>query len=149
MQELAIREDIMWTKSYSKTVEGLSAARVWKVWTDVNQWHTWQDDIDYAMLDGPFGKGNVVRFKPKGGPMIKLELTEVKANSFFVDLTRFPLAKMYDVHELIDHGAALEIKSTIRMEGPLSFLWRKLVGENVAAGLEKQTERLIEKTKNG
>jgi hypothetical protein len=139
----------MWCKSYSKTVEGLSANQVWKVWTDVNQWHTWQDDIEYANLDGEFIEGNVFLFKPKGGPNIKIELTEVESNSIFVDLTRFPLARMYDSHELIEHGDKLEIKTTIRIEGPLSFLWRKLVAENVANGMKEQTERLIEKAKNG
>ena len=91
----------------------------------------------------------MIHFKPKGGPNIRLELTEVKPNYSFVDLTRFPLARMFDLHELLDHGDKLEIKSTIRIEGPLSFLWRKLVAENVAKGLKEQTERLIEKAKNG
>jgi hydroxyacylglutathione hydrolase len=40
----------------------------------------------------------------QGRPNIKLELTEVKPNSVFVDLVRFPLARMFDFHELIDHG---------------------------------------------
>ena len=139
----------MWTKIYSKTVENLNAAEVWTVWTDVNQWHTWQDDIEFAKLNGEFRKGGLIHFKPKGGPNIKLELTEVKPNSVFVELTRFPLARMFDSHEIIDHGENLEIKSTIRIEGPLSFVWRKLVAENVAEGLEEQTDRLIEKVKNG
>ena len=139
----------MWTKSYSKTVEKLTAAQVWAVWTDVNQWHQWQDDIEYAKLDGEFEKGSVILFKPKGGPKIKLEVTAVEPDSVFVDLTRFPLARMFDSHELIDHGDKLEIKSTIRIEGPLSFLWKKIVAENVANGLEAQTERLIEKVRNG
>lgn len=139
----------MWTKSYSKMVENLSALEIWNVWADVNQWQTWQDDIEYAQLDGHFKKGNVIHFKPKGGANIELELVEVKPNALFIDLTRFPMAKMYDVHELIDHGNRLEIKSTIRIEGPLSFLWRKLVAENVANGMEEQTDRLIEKVNNG
>jgi hypothetical protein len=134
----------MWSKSYSKTVKGLKARQVWKVWADVNQWHTWQDDIEFAELDGDFKKGNVIRFRPKGGPNISLELTKVDSNSVFVDLTRFPLAKMYDSHELIDHGDAVEIRTTISIGGPLSFLWRKLVAEKVANGMKGQTETLIE-----
>lgn len=138
----------MWTKSFRKTVERLPPAQVWKVWADVNQWHTWQDDIEYAKLDGEFKKGNVICFKPKGAPEIKIELTEVKPGSAFVDLTRFPLARMYDLHELVPHGDKLEIKSTIRIEGPLSFLWRKLVAENVVNGMKAQTDKLIERARN-
>ncbi len=138
----------MWSKSYSKRVKGLDAGQIWKVWTDINQWHKWQDDIEYAKLDGEFQKGSIFLFKPKGGPKIKIELTEVKENSVFVDLTRFPLARMYDSHEIIDHGDELEIKTTIRIAGPLSFLWRKVVAEDVANGMEEQTEKLIERVRN-
>ena len=139
----------MWTKSYSKKVKGLSKKRVWEVWTDVNQWHSWQDDIEYAKLDAAFEKGGVIHFKPKGGAKFRLDLTEVVPGSVFVDRTNFPLAKMFDEHELIASGDELEIKSTIRVEGPLSFLWRKLVAEDVANGLEQQTDKLIERVKNG
>ena len=138
----------MWTKSYSKTINDLKASQVWKVWADVNQWHKWQDDIEYAKLDGEFKTGNIFQFKPKGGPKINIELTKVEPNSVFIDVTRFPLAKMYDSHELINHGDKLEIKTTISVSGPLSFLWRKLVAENVANGMQEQTERLIKEARN-
>ncbi|MEO8134663.1 MAG: SRPBCC family protein [Betaproteobacteria bacterium] len=138
----------MWSKSYSTTVRDLKADQVWSVWTDINQWHTWQDDIEYAKLDGHFETGNVFRFRPKGGPNINIELTKVEPQSLFVDLTRFPLARMYGSHELIDHGDRLEIKTTISIEGPLSFVWRKIVAENVANEMKEQTERLIEKTRS-
>jgi hypothetical protein len=135
----------MWTQSYSQTVKDLSAERVWNVWTDVNQWHTWQDDVEYARLDGEFESGKKFAFRPKGGPNVELELTDVRKNSVFVDVTRFPFARMIDSHELIERGDELEIKSTITMQGPLAFLWRKLVGEGVASGLPEQTRRLIER----
>ncbi len=138
----------MWSKSYSKRVKGIDAEQIWKVWTDINQWQKWQDDIEYAKLDEEFQKGSIFSFKPKGGQKIKIELTEVKTNSIFVDLIRFPLAKMYDSHEIIDHGDELEIKTTIRIEGVLSLLWRKIVAEDVANGMEEQTEKLIERVRN-
>jgi hypothetical protein len=142
-------DQTMWQKSYSKRIKGLDAGQVWKVWTDVDQWHTWQDDIQYARLEGAFTTGNRIRFKPKGGPRFNLELTRVEAEAVFVDLTQFPLAKMYDSHELIKHGDELEIKTTITVSGPLSLVWRKLVAENVAKGMSEQTDRLIEKVRNG
>ena len=72
----------------------------------------------------------------------------MKPGAVFVDVTRFPLARMIDSHELIEHGDELEIKSTITLEGPLAFLWRKLVGEGVAKGLPEQTRRLIERVQH-
>ena len=138
----------MWSKSYSKTVKGLKADQVWKVWTDINQWHTWQSDIEYAKLEGEFKVGNTFLLKPKGGPRVNIEITRVEKNKVFVDLTRFPLAKMYGSHEFIIHGDELEIRTTMSIDGLLSFLWRKLVAEDVASGMKKQTENLIEKARN-
>lgn len=139
---------LMWSKSYSKTVKGLKADQVWKVWTDINQWHTWQSDIEYAKLEGEFKVGNTFLLKPKGGPRVNIEITRVEKNKVFVDLTRFPLAKMYGSHEFIIHGDELEIRTTMSIDGLLSFLWRKLVAEDVASGMKKQTENLIEKARN-
>jgi hypothetical protein len=133
----------MWTQSYSKTVKDLSAAQVWKVWSDVDRWHLWQDDIEYARMNGPFESGGSFKFKPKGGPDLTLELSEVRPNALFVDITRFPLARMVDSHELIERDGGLEIRTTIRMEGPLAFLWRKIVGEDVVKSLPAQTDNLI------
>lgn len=92
-----------------------------------------------------FKAGNSFRFKPKGGPTFNIELTKVEENTLFIDLTKFPLAKMYDSHELYERGDELEIRTTISIEGPLSFIWRKIVVENIANGMKEQTERLIDR----
>lgn len=138
----------MWSKTYSKKVTGLRADQVWKVWTDLNQWHTWQSDIEYAKLEGEFKVGNTFFLKPKGSPKVKIEIIKVESNRQFTDLTRFPGARMYGSHEFLVHGDELEIKTTMSIEGPLSFLWRKIVAEDVANGMMEQTDNLIEKAKN-
>lgn len=134
----------MWSTTYSHRASGVSGQRVWQVWTDVEKWPSWQDDVEYARLEGAFEKGTVIRFKPKRGPRVRLELTEVQPPSRFVDVTRFPLARMVDVHELIEKDAELEIRNTLTIEGPLAHIWRKLVGEGVAKSLPEQTNRLVE-----
>lgn len=139
----------MWSKSYSKRVSGLSAEKVWAIWTDVNQWHTWQPDIEQATIDGDFKVGNTFMLKPKSGPRVKIEIIHAEPLKQFTDLTRFPGAKMYGAHEFISHGNELEIKTTMSIEGPLSFLWRKLVAEDVANGMAEQTDSLIRKVQNG
>ena len=138
----------MWNKTHSKKVRGLTAEQVWKVWTDVNQWHTWQGDLAFAKLEGEFKAGNSFTLKPKGGPRVNIELMTVEPNRKFIDLTRFPGARMYGSHEFIIDGDELEIRTTMSIEGMLSFLWRKLVAEGVANGMKEQTDNLIEKALN-
>jgi len=138
----------MWTRKHSMSFENLTPAQVWKVWSDVNQWHVWQEDIEYARLKGAFATGQIFKFRPKGGPELDIELTEVKPLAGYADLTRFPLAKMHDAHEIVDHGDRVEIKNTLTVSGPLGFLWRKLVAEGVAGSIEDQTRRMVERARN-
>jgi len=139
----------MWSKSYSKKVSGLKVEQLWNTWTNVNQWHTWQNDIELAKLDGEFKVGNTFMLKPKGGPRINIEIIRAEPCKNFTDLTRFPGAKMYGSHEFIELENELEIKTTMSIEGPLSFFWRKIVAEGVANGMAVQTESLINAVKNG
>lgn len=137
----------MWSKTYSKKVTGLKLEDIWAIWEDINSWHEWHDDIEYAKLSGAFTVGNKFILKPKNGPKVNIELIEVTPYNKFVDLTRFPLAKMYGIHEFIQNGNEIEIKTTMQVTGLLSFIWRKLVAENVANSEEKQTNSLINRVK--
>ena len=137
----------MWSKTYSKKVTGLKLEGIWAIWADINNWHEWHDDIEYAKLSGKFDSGNKFILKPKNGPKVSIELIEVNPYSKFVDLTRFPLAKMYGIHEFIQNGNEIEIKTTMKVTGLLSFIWRKLVAEKVANGEEEQTNGLIKRAK--
>jgi len=135
----------MWSKSYSTVVQGITAEQAWAVWIDVNQWASWQSDVEYAKLDTEFKNGATIEFKPKGGPRFKNQLMDVEAPVRFTDLARFPLAKMYITHEMIELGNDLQIKATVMITGPLSFLWRKVVVEGIAEGFAGETMRFIEK----
>jgi len=138
-----------WSQSYSQRVQGVSADEVWRVWSDVNNWNDWQTDIEYAKLDGKFISGSRFLLKPKGSQEVPITLIKVIKNKVFIDKTQFPGATMFGTHEFIQHKDALEIKTTIRVEGFLGFLWRKIVAEGVANGMKEQTNNLVNRVKNG
>lgn len=131
------------TYTYSKKCSDLTSAQVWKSWVDVANWDKWLDDIDHAILEGPMQANKFIDFRPKGGPNLKLEITECIENQTWTDVTRFPLAKMYDRHDVIATDDGVEIKSTLILSGPLAFLWNMLVVKGIAASLEKQTDALV------
>ena len=138
----------MWQKIHSMSFTDVRPVQVWKVWSDVNQWHAWQPDIEYARLEGEFATGKTFRFRPKGGPELGIELTEVRPLIGYADLTRFPGARILDAHEILDHGDRIEIRNTLTVTGPLGLLWRKLVAEGVAASIEGQTRNMIERARH-
>jgi hypothetical protein len=137
----------MWQYTHELVVSGLAKEQIWKVWADINHWHEWDNDIEYAKISEPFQKSSCFELKPKRGPKVRIEIAECDHLQGFTDLARFPLAKMYSIHEVQDTPNGLRVVHTIRVTGPLYWLWRKLVAQGIADGIPGQTSRLIEVAK--
>ena len=133
----------MWTKSYSIVTKSVTKEQMWKLFADVNNWHTWDNGIEFAKLEGKFEKGNYFALRPKGGPNVKVELLETIENKSFLDVTKFPLAKMYDNHVFEEIKDELKITNTISMKGILGFLWVKLVAQKIADALPNDMQEQI------
>lgn len=137
----------MWKKTYSKTFEGIKREDVWRIWTDVNNWTTWHDDLDYCKLEGDFVVGNHFMLKPQGTNPVKIVLTEINEGYSFTDCTSFFGAKMYDTHAMEETPEGLKLTNTLVVTGPLKWLWIKLVAQNVADSAPEETEALVKLVK--
>ncbi|MCH9753749.1 MAG: polyketide cyclase [Alphaproteobacteria bacterium] len=132
----------MWVQTYSKTFKNIKKEDIWKLWTDINNWPTWHDDLDYCKLDGKFEVGNSFILKPKGVNPVKILLTEIHKKKSFTDCTSFFGAKMYDTHSMEETKNGLKITNKIVVTGALQWLWVKLVAQNVFKSTPKQIEDL-------
>lgn len=128
----------MWTKSHTLLTREATKEQLWKLFADVNQWHTWDKGVEYAKMDGKFEQGNHFLLKPKGGPKVEIKLIETVENRKFVDMTRFPLATMYGEHVFEDTKDGLRMTTTMKVEGPLGFLWRKIVAQGIVDALPSE-----------
>ncbi|MES2215552.1 MAG: polyketide cyclase [Pseudomonadota bacterium] len=133
----------MWTRIYSKTFQDIKSADIWRIWTDVNNWPTWHGDLDYCKLDGEFVVGNYFMLKPKGMSAVKITLTEIIEGHSFTDCTSFFGAKMYDTHSMEETNDGLKLTNKLIVTGPLSWLWIRLVAQNVADSIADETESLV------
>lgn len=133
----------MWSQSHTLITKEATKEQMWKLFADVNNWHTWDNGIEYAKLDGKFEKGNHFLLKPKKGPKIKIELYETVPNKKFVDLTHFPLAKMYGEHTFEDTPEGLKLTVTMKVSGVLGFLWKKIVAQDIVNNLPHEMENQV------
>ncbi|OMQ11679.1 SRPBCC family protein [[Flexibacter] sp. ATCC 35103] len=133
----------MWSKSHSIVTKKVTKEQMWNLFADVNNWHTWDTGIEYAKLEGNFEKGNHFLLRPKGGPNVKVELLEVVENKRFLDVTNFPLAKMYDEHLFEETPDGLKITNIITVKGLLGFLWVKLVAKKIVDALPVDVQEQI------
>jgi hypothetical protein len=133
----------MWSKSHSIVTKEVTKDQIWNLFADVNNWYTWDTGIEYAKLEGNFEKGNHFLLRPKGGPNVKVELLEVLENKKFLDVTNFPLAKMYDEHLFEETPDGLKITNIITVKGLLGFLWVKLVAKKIVDALPVDVQEQI------
>ncbi|MFC0181678.1 Polyketide cyclase / dehydrase and lipid transport [Pseudarcicella hirudinis] len=133
----------MWKRTHSVVTKEISKEQIWKLFSDVNHWNTWDEGIEYTEMNGDFVKGTTFILKPKGGPKVKVELLETIENRKFVDVTHFPLAKMYDEHEFEETADGLKITNTISVKGILSFFWIKVVAQNIADAMPGDVKNQI------
>jgi hypothetical protein len=133
----------MWIKSHSVVTKEATKEQMWNLFTDVNNWHIWNNEIEFAKLEGKFEKGNHYVIKPRNGGAVKVELLEVVEKKRCLELGKFPLAKMYYDHLLEETENGLKIVSTITVKGMLSFLWVQLVVKNIAATMPAHVEEQI------
>ena len=128
----------MWARTYTTISKEVSKEQMWKLFADVNNWHTWDQGIEYAKIEGKFEEGNHFILKPKKGPKVKIALVETIENQKFTDFTKFPLAKMYGEHTFMDTPEGLKITTTMTVRGPLAGLWVKLVAQDIVNSLPEE-----------
>lgn len=133
----------MWTKSHTIVTKEATKEQMWKLFTDINNWHLWNNEIEFAKLEGKAEAGNYYLIKPKNGRVVKVELIEVIENKHCLELGRFPLAQMYYDHLLEETLDGLKITSTITVNGLLSFLWVNLVIKKIAATMASHVQDQI------
>ena len=133
----------MWSRSFQKTYTGVTKEQIWRLWTDVNNWTRWHDDLDYCKMEGEFKVGNHFMLKPQGVSPVKIMLTEVNPYRSFTDCAEFFGAKMYDTHAMEETSEGLIISHKVVVTGPLRWIWVKLVAQGVAADVPREVDALV------
>ncbi len=132
-----------WTRTHSQVYQGIGKERIWQLWTDINNWPMFHEDLEYCKLEGDFAIGNHFTLKPKGASAVKIEVTDINPGKGFTDCTCFFGARMVDTHEMLETPEGLQLTNTLTVTGPLKWLWIKLVAKNVANSIPEQMEALV------
>jgi len=127
----------------SKEIENISKEKIYNLWTDVDNWSKWNENILDSKLLGEFKEGTFIKLAIKDAPKSKIKLLKIRRNKSFTYLTPFLLAKMYTTYEILEKNDHLELRASIKIEGLLSFLWKQLVVQNAADVLESDVDSFV------
>ena len=130
-----------WTTTASAVTRAGTAA-VWRLWSDVEGWRRWDEEVEWSRLDGPFEVGSRGVLKPKKGPKPSFVTTEVRRERVFTDRTRLPLASMDFFHRMEPVDGGTRIVHGVRISGPLSFVFARLLGPGFEKGLPRAVQTL-------
>lgn len=102
-----------------KTTTTASRATVWKLWTDINRWSTWNPGLDQATLVGPFVSGAQFSMTPSGQDAMTSRITNVEEGSAFTDDTVLGDICVTVEHRIVpQEDGLLGIVYSARVTGP-------------------------------
>lgn len=109
---------------------------VWeRAYANAEAWPKWNTEIKRASLDGPLALDAKAKIVFGTGLRLRFRVVEFEQGRLFTDESRLPGARMGHRHliELTENGCRLT--NTIYIEGPLTQLWRRIMGPAAARAL--------------
>jgi len=132
----------MWSMEISRKTAA-TKEQIWKLWSDVSNWNSWDSTVDYSKLYGDFAAGTKGVNKPIGAPKYEFVITNCKPFEFFTNRSYLPFCKVDFTVILTETQNGLLITHKIVMTGFLTFLFSKIVGKQMSKGIPKGLEDLI------
>jgi hypothetical protein len=125
-----------WETSSTHEAE-VAPADVWsRAYANADAWPKWNAEIKSATLDGPLALGAVARIVFRTGLRLRFRVVEYEEGRLFTDEARLPGARMAHRH-LVEPvgGSGSRLTNTIYIEGPATWLWRRILGPAAASAL--------------
>lgn len=133
----------MWTTEVTRPTS-CSKEQLWKLWTNVRQWNTWDRDIATAEVFGEFKTGTKGRIKPVDGPKISFTITECTPFTSFTNTSILPLCMIHFHHSIHETAQGNIVTHRVTITGLMAFFFTKILGPKLRAGLPIAIDRLIE-----
>ena len=134
----------MWAKEVS-IKSNACKEQIWKLWADVPNWYTWDDQVLSSSLNGDFKFGQTGELVPKGGPKSKFELVEVSSKKSFTSRSKLPIGTMDFIHKMEEREGQLIITHKVQISGMLTFLFSRLIGNKIIKELPRALHELSNK----
>ncbi len=116
-------------------ITAASSEAIWRVWTDVPNWHQWDEGLKSARLDGAFRTGAKGWLIPNKGPKSKFVITAIEPNKSYVFKTKIPFGWLVVERRLESNSGLTRFTHEVQFTGILKKFFGKRLGKNYRAML--------------
>jgi hypothetical protein len=111
------------------------AATVFARYSDVASWPEWDPELVSISLPEGLKTGSTGWLKPKGGPKSTIRVIAVEPDRSFTIECPLPLCRMRFDHTLAAAEGGTLATHGLAFDGPLAWLFRRLIGKSIMASL--------------
>jgi len=124
--------------AHGRTLEtAATPERVWRIWSDVSTWPSWNPDVLSVAIVGPFVSGARGQMTTKAGGTHDITLRDVEpGRSFGLETSPIPLGRFHFECQVQPGDRATTISQSITIGGPLGPLYSAMMGPRIAQGFE-------------
>ena len=119
--------------------------QIWKVWEDVNNWKTWDLDIEFSRIDGPFQSGTTGSTKFIKTHPFKTKLTKVEPHQLVVQEAYVLLAKVVSYQSMRSLNGNTQVTFRVEIRGPFAFLYACIIGRFIKKKIPKEMEEMVKR----
>jgi Polyketide cyclase / dehydrase and lipid transport len=119
-----------------------SPETIFRIYEDVENWHTWDPDTKRATLNGEFQAGSRGRLVPTKGSAVPMILTKAVPGKCFTVESKIPLFHMVFEHELAPKSGTTEIIHRVTLTGLLTFVLGPMLSKQLNIGLPVTLSKL-------
>jgi len=122
-----------------------SETKIWQIFTDVENWKEWIDDIEYSTIDGTFEDGTLVTIKNLNKSKLSSSpLKGVVVNKSFILQVKMPLSKVDFIHEIVKDDDVLKVRFAVEVFGASAFFIKTVFRKSVSKSLPRVTKKVVE-----
>lgn len=110
-------------------------AAVFALYARAEAWPEWDPELRAASLPTGLVPGATGWLQPAKGPRARFTVIEVRPDAGFTVEARLPFCRMVFGHDLTASQTGTLARHWVRFQGPLAFVFRKVIGRDLVAGL--------------
>jgi hypothetical protein len=108
---------------------------IFRIYQDVENWHTWDPDTKCASINGPFQVGSRGWLTPTKGNTVPMLLTEVAQDRCFTAESKIPLFRVVFEHTLTPVQDGTRVVHRVTFHGLLSWPLGRMLTKQLEVGL--------------